>query len=163
MKGNNHLLREKFDTVFQYFESKPTQDRWERVVNWLEGLERGFRSSRDLLKVKLAKEEILRYGNREGLEYENFILADSQEKVIEIMKTYSFIERKTTWQNNFIRNKAYLKGGYNHFDLNLFMNLLYSTFTTPEVLSLGKNYQLEVLERLRIEQPGRKKTIHFFF
>lgn len=164
VKGNNDELRKKLDLVWDYFQQNKTQDRYERVVNWIEGLVMGFKSSRAYEKIEICNTEILRYGNREDLSIEGWNLEEWKDECLEIMKGYSFKERLATWMNNFTRAQAYLLGGYYHKELNLFLDLLYSTFSTEERNKIRENYSLKRLEEYRVQQPNvEEKTVRFFF
>ena len=48
IKGSKFGLEEKLSKVKNYFNSSKSEDRWERAVNWCEGLIMGYKASKNL-------------------------------------------------------------------------------------------------------------------
>jgi hypothetical protein len=119
VKGNfNNDLDKKFSLVENYFKQTHTYDRWERVYNWSEGLQRGFKNKNQekvgyiqekldyLMSLKPNKENICY-----SIDYD--ILKNYDDKIlIDLFK--DLLKRNITW----------LKDGYFNKELNEFIDIV---------------------------------------
>jgi hydroxymethylpyrimidine pyrophosphatase-like HAD family hydrolase len=105
--------------VFDYYNQTSTLDRWERVVNWLEGFQRAIK---DLIKRQRIQEEINFYKSLQPKEEKSLTIQEQD------FKKYSLKERVDLWKDLFNTNKKWLMNGYFHKECNLFLDSLFSSF-----------------------------------
>ena len=48
IKGSKFSLEEKLSKVKRYFDNNRSEDRWERCVNWCEGLIMGYKAAKNV-------------------------------------------------------------------------------------------------------------------
>jgi hypothetical protein len=120
LKGKfNDNLELKLEKVFDYYNQTSTLDRWERVVNWLEGFQRAIK---DLIKRQRIQEEINFYKSLQPKEEKSLTIQEQD------FKKYSLKERVDLWKDLFNTNKKWLMNGYFHKECNLFLDSLFSSF-----------------------------------
>ena len=120
LKGKfNDNLELKLEKVFDYYNQTSTLDRWERVVNWLEGFQRAIK---DLIKRQRIQEEINFYKSLQPKEEKSLTIQEQD------FKKYSLKERVDLWKDLFNTNKKLLMNGYFHKECNLFLDSLFSSF-----------------------------------
>ena len=64
IKGSKFSLDEKLSKVKSYFDNNRSEDRWERCVNWCEGLIMGYKAAKNVDAINRIMEEIESYGDR---------------------------------------------------------------------------------------------------
>lgn len=159
LKGPTTHLEDKLRIARQYFDRRKTVDAWERVVNWLEGLSMGYRSSGDTDAIQRIATEISQYnGQKPGAKEAPF----DREAMIKQLLQYTFNDRLLLWKDLFDRNKRWLVKGYNHSEHNDFTDALWHTFElnherVPQTLDIRK------LRDLRLQASKIKNTHKFFF
>jgi len=158
VKGKfNDNLSLKFDKVRSYFEQTYSYDRWERCVNWLEGLEKGMK---DDCKKFLILEEINQYKSIKPIKRESIIINQQKNEIIK----YDFQSRYILWKDLFLTNAKWLENGYFHKECNLFIDCLYSVFKNlNEIHLIDTKYNLKNLIQLRCKCSGIPNKHQFFF
>jgi rhamnogalacturonyl hydrolase YesR len=160
IKGPKTSLEDKLKSVKNYFDEKPSQERWERVVNFLEGLAMGYKAAKNQEAISRINQEIKIYGDQEDFSKENTDPKTQYSKLL----SYPFEQRLTLWKDLFKTNKKWLEGGYFHKEANDFMDMLYSTFTElQEQKFIPDNYSHDKLISLRIDSKDKDNTHKFFF
>ena len=158
IKGSDTTLEEKLAKVNSYFNEEKTIDAYERVLNYLEGLQMGYKG-KDPDAVNIIQGEIDRYHsiNTSELtkEQNGFITFEDATK-------YSFKDRYNLWRDLFIRNKKWLEKGYIQKEINDFMDILYRLFKQNNE-ELDRAYSYEKLQQLRKEAGTKENTHKFFF
>ena len=119
VKGKyNNNLDEKFSLVENYFKQTYSYDRWERVYNWSEGLQRGFRNKNEK-KVGYIQEK---------LDYLMSLKPDESNIChnlnYEILNNYSNDVLINLFKDLLKRNITWLQGGYLNKELNEFIDIV---------------------------------------
>ncbi|MFA5754284.1 MAG: hypothetical protein WC905_02955 [Patescibacteria group bacterium] len=158
IKGPSISLHSKIKAVSDYFNSEKTIDAYERVLNYLEGLQMGY-IGKNQKAVDQIEQEIYKYremNTSEMLKEPNgFITFNDAIK-------YSFKDRYNLWKDLFIRNRKWLKNGYIQKEINDFMDILYRLFQQNQEI-IDKSYSYETLEQLRMDASKKTNTHKFFF
>lgn len=158
VKGSQVDVLSKINITKEYFLQTKTYDRWERVYNWLEGLYKGYLSSKDVSVLKIIEEEMIYYKDINILlKKEYFINKDLQE---DILKNAPITDIKLLWIDLFKTNKKWLQRGYFHKECNAFIDWL--LLIRPEIES-DKTYTKEYLGELRKFSEKKQNTHKFFF
>jgi len=154
IKGSKFRLEEKLSKVKKYFDYNRSEDRWERCVNWCEGLIMGYKASKNLDAIDKIIEEIKSYGDRSLYEKEN----NNTENDILLLE-YSYGERLILWKDMYNTNTKWLKKGYYHKECNEFMNSMVRIFN-----KFGEDiWRYNILLDLREESKRLENTHKFFF
>jgi len=154
IKGSKFRLEEKLSKVKKYFDYNRSEDRWERCVNWCEGLIMGYKASKNLDAIDRIIEEIESYGDRSLYEKEN----NNIENDILLLE-YSYGERLILWKDMYNTNTKWLKKGYYHKECNEFMNSMVRIFN-----KFGEDiWRYNILLDLREESKRLENTHKFFF
>ena len=158
IKGSDTTLEEKLSKVNSYFNEEKTIDAYERVLNYLEGLQMGYKG-KDPDAVNIIQNEIDQYRSINTAE-----LTKEQNGFItfEDATKYSFKDRYNLWRDLFIRNKKWLEKGYIQKEINDFMDILYHLFKQNNE-ELDRAYSYEKLQQLRKEAGTKENTHKFFF
>ena len=157
VKGTKVPLESKLKTVNDYFNEEKTKDAHERVLNYLEGLQMGYRGKNqeavDRIDTEIVK---FRTINKDALlkEREGFISLEDATK-------YSFDDRHRLWKDLFTRNRKWLEKGYIQKEINDFMDVLYKLFEKNQE-KVSDAYSNEKLKALR-KDAGEKENTHSFF
>ena len=153
IKGSKFSLEEKLYKVWNYFSSNESEDRWERCVNWCEGLIMGYKASKNADAINRIMEEIESYGdrslyNREVSEDNNLLL-----------EKYDYSERLLLWKDLYKTNTKWLKKGYYHKECNEFMDDMVNVF----MRNREDIWRFDNLLELREESKNLENTHKFFF
>lgn len=145
--------QEKIDIVLDYLNKEKTSDAWERVYNWLEGLERGYRNNNaDAVTLINSYLSMLQQAKN------NYI--KKQDKTIGF--TAGTPELVKLYKDLFVRNSKWLKKGYINTELNTYMDSIENEIKTRnEIASLG-DYPNK-LKQLRIDAQDKENTHKFLF
>ena len=160
IKGAKTELEDKLEEAQAYFMETRTYDRWERVYNWLEGLQRGYKASKNLVAIARIKVEM---GFYETVKSTYVVLKDdyslNAEEQEARLQNASDKAVKTLWEDLFRTNEKWLKKGYFHSECNAFMDWMYvkSDFTESE------RYSMKHLKELRALCGETDNTHNFFF
>jgi hypothetical protein len=156
IKGSSVPLNNKLKLVNNYFEEEKTIDAYERVLNYLEGLQMGYRAH-DQKAVGIIDELIKKYKDMDTLK-----LKKEMNSFIDVSETqhYSYKERLDLWKDLFNRNKKWLQQGYTQKEINDFMDILYLSFADEHIQA---NYSMDKLENLRRRAQKLDNTHKFFF
>lgn len=158
IKGPSTSLEDKIKAVNDYFDSEKTIDAYERVLNYLEGLQMGYKG-KDPKAVDQIAIWIDKYREMDTSEFlkepNGFITFSDAVK-------YPFDDRYDLWKDLFIRNKKWLEKGYIQKEINDFMDVLYKLFQQNNE-KLDKTYSYEKLEQLRSDAAKIENTHKFFF
>jgi len=103
-------VQEKCAHVRAYFDAMPSEQNWERVVNYLEGLSMGYRK-KNAEAVAYIANEIISYGDRKSYTFD----ADT------IFGTYTNKELQACYKDNFKRYSNYASKGYFHKEIYEFV------------------------------------------
>ena len=123
IKGSKFGLNEKLIKVKDYFNGNKSVDRWERCVNWCEGLIMGYKAAKNFEAIDIILSEIDTYGSRDLYSKEN---RDINNK--ELLVNYSYSERLILWKDMYNTNTKWLKKGYYHNECNVFMDCMIEVF-----------------------------------
>jgi len=158
IKGPGYSLNEKLTAVEKYFREEQTIDAYERVLNFLEGLQKGY-IGKNPKAAEIVESEISewRHFDSTRMKKESSIIPTTDE-ILE----YSFGERFLLWKDLFKRNQKWLEKGYNQKELNNFMDLLYKAFQDNKE-DVGENYSYKKLQQLRKSAESIENTHKFFF
>lgn len=157
VKGKRASLDEKLERARSYFNKTNSYDRWERVVNWLEGVIMGYKSAKDYDSIHKVLNEIDYYKSIKG-EVNDAISYDVAESAYSDLKEYSYELRLMLWRNLYQRNKVWLSRGYFHKDINIFMDYMVELFNHKK----EKFPNFDKLMLLR-EECKTKDNVHKFF
>jgi hypothetical protein len=158
IKGSNVPLEDKLDKVNAYFESERTKDAYERVLNYLEGLQMGYKG-KDFNAVDRIETEITKFRgiSPHTLPKESDGFINFRDAI-----NYSFEDRYHLWKDLFNRNRKWLEKGYHQKEINDFMDVLNRIFVHNNE-SLSDAYSFERLEQLRHMASTKENTHKFFF
>lgn len=159
VKGPTVGLEDKLKIVSQYYNRNKTVDAWERVVNWLEGLSMGYRSSGDNQAISRIATEISFYNGIKPSAKQERLAADT---LVSRLSMYPYSERVQLWRDLFDRNKKWLNKGYRHVEHNEFMDALGRLFVKNRE-TIPDNVSIEKLEELRKKSATLDNTHKFFF
>lgn len=153
LKGSfNENLEFKTQKAFKYFNENPNKDRKERVLNWLQGLERGTKDSYRKNYLKAIIEQFSELAVEDSLEATANRLTDfncySQEKLLHL------------YYDLFKTNEKWLKNGYFHKECNEFIDTLLCSLSEVEV---SNRYSKEKLIELRLKASSIPNTHKFLF
>lgn len=157
VKGSKVSIEEKLSRTRAYFVENHSYCRWERVYNWLEGLERGYKNKGDQKTLFLIKEEFSFYKDQKqntrevqdrGWSIEN---VDSKDLVL-------------LCKDLFKTNEKWLSNGYFHEECNSFLDSLFNEIKKRGVeFLLGEKYQFYLLEESRLVNSSKVNKHKFFF
>lgn len=158
IKGSGTTLEDKINSVNQYFKQEKTKDAHERVLNYLEGLQLGYKGKNQEAVDKI-ETEIVKYRSidKENLPKESNSFINFKEAI-----NYSFDERYNLWRDLFMRNEKWLQKGYLQKEINDFMDVLHKIFVKNNE-TLKDRYSFERLEKLRADAKEKENTHKFFF
>ena len=158
IKGPLVALNDKIATVNNYFDTERTVDAYERVLNYLEGLQMGY-TGKDPRAVSQIGTEINRYRN---MDTSSLLKEPSGFIKFEDASRYNFDDRLNLWKDLFLRNRKWLEKGYVQKEINDFMNVLNQLFQQNNEI-LPSAYSYEKLQQLRSNASTMKNTHKFFF
>ena len=161
IKGPKTSCVEKISKVLCYLSEEETVDSWERVYNFLEGLQRGYIGSGDLDKIDLINKEliILKEIKSSFVKKEDF---DGLKEMAFLKKT-AFVERYHLYKDLFGRSRSWLMKGYFHQEQESFIDILMNVFIHNDEESLIKdNFSYKKLKNLR-ERASLVENRHKFF
>lgn len=159
IKGPMTTLEDKLRLVKFYFDRNRTVDAWERIVNWLQGLQMGYRASNDTPALERIVTELVWYN---GIKPSSKELPMTTEVILKKLQQYPFKDRLLLWRDLFERNKKWLAKGYNHAEHNIFSDALWQTFVTNHE-NVPENFDKVKLDDLRKRSANLKNTHKFFF
>lgn len=158
IKGTSIPLKDKISKANNYFNEEKTIDAWERVLNYFEGLQMGYRGKNEQA-VGIIQKEIDKYREMD----KNSLTKESNSFItFEDATRYSFEDRYDLWKDLFNRNKKWLEKGYHQKEINDFMDVLYRLFQQNNE-NLGSIYSFEKLQDLRDKAKDIDNTHKFFF
>ena len=134
-------VQDKTSHVRAFFDEHPTQQRYVRVVNYLEGLHMGYRK-RNEAACEFIDSEIAKYGSMH-----DYIWDEDDSKVHRKWDEKIQIE---CYKDNMKRYKNYTSKGYVHMELKEFL----MSFKFAD-----KDYILQ----LEVDAKSKPNTHHFFF
>ena len=160
IKGSKVSFDDKIEAVLNYLEEEESLQAWERVYNYLEGLERGYKSSSDeykmdvirgiLSQLKTAKENL-----ELKIEEEDDWDCFSDEGVKKIgIKLYKDL---------FLRSKKWLEGGYIHKEQEAFIDKLHDALVKVGAGDFKESYKIDALGEMRHNASKLKNKHKFFF
>jgi hypothetical protein len=154
LKGKyNDNLEYKFSFVDNYFKQTLSFDRWERIYNWTEGLQKGFKN-RDAEKVAFLEGK-LEY--LQGLKpNENNVDCNID---YDILEQHEDKARVALFKDLVKRNIVWLKGGYYNVELNDFIDIVFSYIIDSDKILL----QVKSLQHYREQSSKIKCTYKFIF
>ena len=134
-------VEEKMAHVRTFFESKPTKQRFVRVVNYLEGLHMGYRK-KNRAACEAIETEIVRYGSMDDYEWDNYDNTTcSRWTDKQLIKCY---------KDNMKRYTNYASKGYFH----------------KEIYDFCKSFDfadIALIEKFKAEAESKENTHYFFF
>ena len=154
IKGSKFSLEEKLYKVKNYFNSNKSEDRWERCVNWCEGLIMGYKAAKNVDAINRIIEEIESYGDRSLYDKEDNNI-DNKELLI----GYSYDERLVLWKDMYKTNTKWLKKGYYHEECNKFMDDMIDVFNK----GFEDIWRYDLLIESREKSKELDNTHKFFF
>ncbi len=159
IKGNKATLDEKIERATDYFEETESYDRWERVYNWMEGLLRGYKSAKDTEKQHYIKSVMRSFHSIKPLIIT--ALEKDEEQEYEYLQSLNEKDLVCVWKDNFKRTEEYLKKGYYHEEVNVFMNWMWKNSSIDYLVKY--RWSIDYLEALRRGCREKKKNEHYFF
>lgn len=159
IKGSKIVFEDKLSAVKSYFDARKSKERWERCVNYLEGLAMGYKASKSFDKIILINDEIKSYGLKDDYDYvENNDISSEYDKMFK----YDYKERLVLIKDLYRTNKKWLEKGYFHKDCNKFLDMLYDV---SEKLNekISDSVSKNNVEMLREKCKGMENTHSFFF
>ncbi len=157
IKGSKFSLAEKLSTVKNYFDTNSSVERWERCVNWCEGLMMGYKAAKNFDAIDRIKEEIESYGERSLYSNEN--CNGLTQDNCSLLERYDYNERLVLWKDLYKTNTKWLKKGYYHKECNEFMDDMVTIFKM-----YGEDiWRYDILLDLREESKNLENTHKFFF
>jgi hypothetical protein len=162
IKGSKTSFEDKISKVLCYLAEEETIDAWERVYNFLEGLQRGYIAAKDLDKIGILDDEL---SVLKGLK-SSFTKKEEIDGSIELalLKKTSFKDRYCLYKDLFNRSKKWLQGGYFHQEQESFIDILIHVFIyESEETLIKENYSYNKLESLRRKSSLVKNKHQFFF
>jgi hypothetical protein len=154
IKGSKFSLEEKLSKVKSYFDNNRSEDRWERCVNWCEGLIMGYKAAKNVNAINRIVEEIESYGVRSLYDKE-----DSNVNNNTLLREYSYDKRLVLWKDMYKTNTKWLKKGYYHKECNEFMDDMVNVF----MRNREDIWRFDILLELREESKNLENTHKFFF
>jgi hypothetical protein len=154
IKGSKFSLEEKLSKVKKYFDYNRSEDRWERCVNWCEGLIMGYKASKNLDAIDRIIKEIDSYDDRSLYNKE-----DSNVNNNTLLREYSYDERLVLWKDMYRTNTKWLKKGYYHKECNEFMDDMVNIF----MKNREDIWRFDILLEIREESKNLENTHKFFF
>lgn len=161
IKGSKTDLESKLEEAQAYFLEKRTYDRWERVYNWLEGLERGYvGKDRDGNINRIVAERSWYNALKEKCVIQDSYELD-QERESQTLVNASLKAVTCLWKDLFSTNKKWLEKGYYHKECNDFMDKLWNA--RQDIMQcVSYKYSMDCLADLRT-QCGETENKHKFF
>jgi len=152
-KYNDDLVY-KLSIVKNYFNKTKSYDRWERVYNWLEGLERGFKTHSKFHEISIIKSELNYYNEHKP--DKNYISNEDNS-----FKDYDLVILQKLWKDLFKTNKNWLDNGYFHKECNDFIDKLYEYLKNKVIFD--DKYSYQCLQALRSKSLFIHNKHKFFF
>jgi hypothetical protein len=123
VKGKKIDIDDKIEIVKKFFFENRSQENLVRVMNWAEGLIKGYMASGDLEKIEKIKEAIASINNQE-------YRSDGTAKYIESLVyldlcSVSHGDKQLLLQDLFQRNKKWCEKGYVHDETVSFIRMIY--------------------------------------
>jgi hypothetical protein len=164
IKGNKdiEILKSSLGRIEAYLKERDSQEAWERVINYIEALIKGFSASKKNECIDLCIAKLQSLGEREHykLKEETFSVHDQSESI----NKYSFDQRYTLWKDLFKYEKHFCSRRYRHSELESLVNQLHSVFIVRGELDLIKeNYSYEHIISFRKNAAQGTNNKKFFF
>ncbi len=166
IKGSKVSIEDKITRALAYFQETCSMDRYERVYNWLEGLEKGYaghktdNADKARALIKLAKSGmVLNYELTEKIGVLN--RWDGDENLS--CDSAGVKELMVLWKDLFRTNERWLKKGYAHKECNDFMDWMLERRFFDIWRSAGDRYNKVRLDELRMACNKMENTHKFFF
>lgn len=148
----NNDLPKKIAIVMNYYNANPNKTRWERVLNWLTGLEKGVK---DEYKKNYLKNEIDLFQKLSP-----FQEVEATVNSVEAISKYSKSQLCHLYLDLFTTNKKWLQNGYIHEGCNDFLDRLAEAIGEEYIAS---PYRRDVLVELRMRAKLTPNTHKFLF
>lgn len=153
LKGKfNTDVSKKIGIAVKYFLENPNKSRRERVLNWLQGLEKGFKDSYVKVSLKVCIDSFSSRPYNEELEP----TADSPEDFAQYKQSQLYY----LYLDLFKTNKNWLEKGYFHKECNAFLDKLIEAIGEENIAS---QYSKAILEKLREQARFKPNTHKFLF
>ena len=158
IKGPSTDVSAKIFKALQYLKEENTIDAWERVYNFLEGLQRGYLSHHDFSSIALVECALGKIKNSKPLNKETAVEDKAQ------LSASPFTERYLLYKDLFQRSKKWLIKGYFHKEQEEFIDLLYHHFLEAGELHLIRDsFNYDKLLKLRKGSSLIKNKHKFLF
>ncbi len=161
IKGQGTDLESKIQEAYSYFAETHSYDRWERVYNWLEGLQKGYAAAKNLVAINRIKQELESYAYLKETGMVKFY--DSYELDVEAQaKRLAQASDKAVivlWKDLFRTNEKWLKKGYYHKECNEFMDMLWQA----RGIDVSDRFSMKHLQELRGLCGDMDNKHKFFF
>lgn len=153
LKGKlNQDVSKKVEIAQDYFKANTNKSRWERVLNWMQGLERGYKD--DFKKAYM--QSCIKLFSLETHSEELEITADSFED----FSKYRSSQLLALYLDLFKTNKNWLENGYFHKECNAFIDKLLFHISDQKI---AEAYNESVLQELRDSCKLIPNTHKFLF
>lgn len=157
-KGREFLV-ENLQKVLSYFNANKTQDRWERSLNYIEALIRGYKAASDNESIDMCVDVMSKFGEREILSVENFKVEGQEKAILE----YSFDQRYHLYKDLFKYNKHFCSRRYRSKELESLTDQLYNSFNSEELDKISLSYSYEKIIGFRANYKNGTNDKKFFF
>lgn len=163
IKGNNRIevLKNTLEKVESYLRDRNSQEAWERVMNYIEALIKGFNASKkdEYIDLCIAKMQSLGERGDYELKEKDFNVHNQLS-----INKYSFDQRYTLWKDLFKYEKHFCSRRYRHGELESLVDQLYSVFVSQNELDLIKeSYSYARIVDFRKNAINGTNNKKFFF
>ena len=161
MKGlGRDELSSNIQKAFSYFKEDKNKAGWERCVNWLMGVARGYKAANDLESIEICNIAIESYGDQEVLPDEIFDI-DYQNK---LLHNYSFKERYVLYKDLFKYEEHFCSRRYRSAELERLVDSLWQSFIDLNEGSLIEDiYNKSKILSCRQNAPNGVNNKKFFY
>lgn len=152
LKGKlNQDVSKKVEIAQVYFEANPNKSRWERVLNWMQGLERGYKDEfkKNYMKATIKLFSLKPYSNEleptaDGFkDFAKYLDSQLYKLYLDLFKT----------------NENWLKKGYFHKECNAFMDKLLDYLESEKMMVGGSRKTLQELREKCQLTPNTHKFL----
>lgn len=160
VKGSKFNCEEKILKVFSYFEEKPSLQRWERVYNFLEGLQRGYKAAKKDREIALIQTHLDCFKINRVLKME----VEAEDNWNCFKEDSMLILGTKLYKDLFKRSEKWLKSGYFHKEQETFIDKLHEALINKGwVYSISDRHSMVRLKELRVNSLLVKNKHSFFF
>jgi len=145
---------EKINHAEAFLKANANRHNYERVMNWLEGLKRGY-INRNEFAVEMCQAAI------DDLK-ENAHLYSAQEDTEVNISNYSLSDVKSLYNDLQKRSLKWLAGGYHHKEQEAFLDMLVDHLTSNGVSIKNHNKLVEARQYAKLMSDDEKKSTFFF-